>query len=277
MFGLSFVLLSPGHPAPSRHLLAREYRAGETLVYRMTASNQQRSDTIRYEATATGRVERNPSGAFVERFEWSPGGGDFRQELSLEPGVPPQVPDLSRAPVRLIGPITDLLTFYADLWLAAKQPALSRARDHVYVPHGSPASWADGAHTLIGEDSIDFDITLSEVNAAEGTARVLVRHVPPPKPEIRIPAPWMSAPVSDAANNWVEVTKTGERKYLAEVGKETFDVNMLVSLADGKLLSASMDNPVSVLARTCIDAAATECSEPERYQIRRQVDLRLER
>ena len=51
------------------------------------------------------------------------------------------------------------------------------------------------------------------------------------------------APVADSANNWVEVKKTKNGKYAAGVGKETFDVTITISTADGRILSASMDTP----------------------------------
>jgi len=161
------------------------------------------------------------------------------------------------------------------LWLAIKQGTLVHSGDHAYVKHGTANSWADGARTLVGQDSIDFDITLSNVNSQDGTAKLVVRHVPPAQPQIKVPAKWMEAPVSDQPNNWVEVTKTGAGKYLGEVGKETFDVEMMVSLADGRILSATMDNPVMVSARECTDEAITHCGQPQHYQIRRQIELRL--
>jgi hypothetical protein len=40
----------------------------------------------------------------------------FRQKLSLEPDVSLSVPDLSHAQAKIIGPLTDLLTIYSDLW-----------------------------------------------------------------------------------------------------------------------------------------------------------------
>src|SRR5262249_9791925 len=124
------------------------------------------------------------------------------------------------------------------------------------------------------QDSIDFDITLSEENAKDGTAKLVVRHVPPLRPQIPLPSKWMEAPVADTANNWVEVSKLENGKYLAEIGKETFDVEIAVSLGDGKILRATMDNPVVVYARECSDSALTECGEAEHYQIRRQIDLK---
>jgi hypothetical protein len=53
----------------------------------------------------------------------------------------------------------------------------------------------------------------------DGTAKIVVRHVPPAQPQIQIPLKWMEAPVADAANNWVEASKTDNGRYLAEIGK----------------------------------------------------------
>ena len=172
----------------------------------------------------------------------------------------------------LVGPILDLFTFYVDLGLAIRNGNLTHAGDHFYFQYGKPASWANGP-VILGEDSIDFDITLKEVDQAQQIATVIARHVPPAKPEIRIPADWMRAPVADTPNNWVEVKKDGD-KYLAAVGKETFDCEIKVSLTNGKILSATMDNPVEVVERECLDEALMKCGEPKRYQIRRQIEIR---
>jgi hypothetical protein len=56
-----------GDPTP----LVRRYKDGEALSYHMKASNQGRSQTIRYEADAKGLVKNNGSGHFVEEFQWS--------------------------------------------------------------------------------------------------------------------------------------------------------------------------------------------------------------
>jgi hypothetical protein len=84
----------------------------------------------------------------------------------------------------------------------------------------------------------------------------------------------MEVPVTQSANNWVEVDKTDGGKYLAEVGKETFNVDMTVELPGGRILSATMDNPVTVFARECTDEALTQCGQSQRYQIRREIELR---
>jgi len=273
---------SPARANPQQSLLSRQYREGESLAYHMKATNQGRSGTIRYEADARGTVKKNAAG-FVEEYAWSnlnfngqvvPLTGDFRQPLSLDPNAPPGLPDFSHINPTLIGPVADMLNFYVDEWMAIKQ-GLHKRGDHVYVKHGGPNSWADGVQTTLGQDSIDFDITLSDVDESGHTAKVVVRHVPPEKPKIQTPVKWMEAPVTDTPNNWVEVSKTNDKNYLAEIGKEIIDVKLAVSLADGKILSATMDNPVVVMARTCTDAQLTQCGEPEHYQIRRQVEIKL--
>jgi hypothetical protein len=165
------------------------------------------------------------------------------------------------------------MTFYADVWLAIRQPALRHAGDRVRVNHGDANSWADGTRIVLGEDSIDFDIVLGEASVATGTRDLTVRHVPPKQPKIRIPADWMRTPVADVPNNWVQVTKLPGARYIAAVGKETFDAQIRLSLANGKIVSAELENPVEVLERECTDEALTQCEEGVRYQILRRVQI----
>lgn len=144
----------------------------------MKAVNEGHTSTIRYEARADARVERESSGSFAEDIAWigllvngqtislTPASQQFRESLSLPPEYTLSVPDLSKVRPILIGPITGLLTFYADVQLAMRQKSLLRPGDHIYVKHGTPNSWADGTYTVFGQDSIDFDITLTEVNQA---------------------------------------------------------------------------------------------------------------
>jgi hypothetical protein len=43
----------------------------------------------------------------------SPASLSFRQTLSLDPAIQPSIPNLSQVQPFLIGPITDMLTFYS--------------------------------------------------------------------------------------------------------------------------------------------------------------------
>lgn len=288
---LAFTISAPAalyaqSPAPAPGgALARHYREGEKLAYKMTGVNQGHQRTITYEAHAEGTVKKSGTGAFYEEYAWSglqvngqtfslsPASTEFREPLSLAPDFPFAVPDLSKVQPILIGPITDLLAFYADGMLTMRQKDLLRAGDHVYVENGTPNSWADGTYVVFGQDSIDFDITLQSIDKAAKVATVVVRHVPPAQLQIKWPAAWMQNPVSDTANNWAEVEKGQDGKFTAEVGKETFEADIKISLETGRILSATLDNPVEVLERDCDDAPLTVCGSPIRYNIRRQITL----
>jgi hypothetical protein len=233
-------------------------------------------------------VEEDAAGNFVEAYAWSkfvvngaprtldPKMANFRQVLSLTTDKPPAMSNLSQVDPSLIAPITDFYTFYVDLWLATHGPPLAHVGDHFYRQFGTPASWADGTYVTLGESSIDFDITLANVDATARTATLVALHVPPAHPQVPLPATWMQAPVAGTPNNWVQVESVNG-KFVASVGKEVFDVQIEVSLDDGKILSATMENPVETMERDCKDAALTDCGEPRHHRIERLVEIKLER
>jgi hypothetical protein len=262
--------------------LHRQYRDGETLVYNMTGQNESWHYTIQ----AQGIVKRDEHGAYFEEYRWtnlvsdgqptalSPESDSFRQRLSLDPDQSMIPPDLSKADPKLVGPALDFMTFYSDLWLANKTGQLKLPGDHLYVKVGNPSSWANGSQVILGQSSIDFDLTLKSVDSSSGIAVLVVRHVPPEKSQVTLPATWMQAPVADTPDNWVEVVKL-PGKFMASVGKETFTVELTISLADGKILSATMDNPVKTIMRMCTDKALTQCDQPQPHEIIRKIQIAL--
>ncbi|HXN45889.1 MAG TPA: hypothetical protein VN893_04565 [Bryobacteraceae bacterium] len=280
---LSSTLVPAQTPAPGGGPLTRHYRDGETLSYHMTATNED----WHYTADASSTATKTANGSYVEEFRWtamtsngqpvtlSPATAQFRQTLSLDPSWMPSGPDMSTADPKMVGPILDLMTFYVDLWIINKVSILKHAGDHFYVPNPQVSSWADGTHVLVGADHIDFDLNIRSIDQAQQTALVVIHHVPPAHPKLQLPADWMQAPVADTANNWVEVTKTADGKYKAAVGKETFDVTITVSTADGRILSAVMDNPVVTSGRDCDDAALTKCGVAQPHTIHRHIEIAL--
>lgn len=297
---LSIGLASPAHlksqaakpltattPAIAQPLLARRYQDGEKIAYTISCLNQSRLTTTEYEAHAEGVVSKDSSGIFVENLAWtdlhlndeqirlSAASRAFREPLSLAQGAKLSIPPLGKVQEGLIGPIGDLLTFYADVKIAMNQKP-GRVGDHAYVKFGAPNSWADGTHVVVGEDSIDFDVTLQSIDPKAQTATLLVRHVPPVQPQIKLSAPWMSERVGNTENNWVQVEKGSDGKYVAGVGQETFNVEIKVVLATGRILSATMDNPVEISERVCTDAALAACGAPQRYTVHRRITLRAE-
>jgi hypothetical protein len=266
----------------AQNSLHRQYRDGETLVYNMTGQNE----SWHYTVQADGIVKKDASGAYFEEYRWvnlvsdgqptalSPQSDTFRQRLSLDPDQMIAPPDLSKADPELVGPALDLMTFHSDLWLAIKTGQLTHAGDHLYVKVGNPSSWANGLQVILGQSSIDFDLTLKSVDPSENTAALIVRHVPPETSEVTLPAAWMQTPVADTPNNWVEVDKL-PGKFRASVGQEIFTDELTISLVDGKILSATMDNPVKTIARMCTDEALTQCDAPQSHEIIRKIQIVL--
>jgi hypothetical protein len=261
-------------------ILARRYTEGERVEYLMKGYN----DGNTYEVRITGITRRMPDGTFADEFAWSDysvngkpralaaSSAAFRQIVTLAGGTPFPLPELSKAP-GLIGPVTDLLTFYADLFLAIHGGGtLQQAGDRFYFSNPVTASWADGNVVVLGEDSIDFDITLTGVDRTNGIAVLMVKHVAPPEPKIKFPAEWMRPPVADTSNNWIQVRKI-EDAYIASVGKETFDVELRIRLADGAIVSATMENPVTKITRTCADAALAQCTEARPDPTMRRIEM----
>ena len=229
-------------------------------------------------------VKRNTAGVLVDDFAWSqlsfggkafslsPASLSLRQELSTDPAFRLSMPDLSKVQPALIGPMLDLLTFYVDVQLARRQDGLSAVGDQVYVKHGTPNSWADHVRYTLGEDSIDFDITLTARDPQTGALTLVVKHVPPAMPQIHFPAGWMRTPVGDTPNNWVQVRNAGAGKYAASVGKEVFTDEIHLS-ADGTIITAVMENPVEVSERDCSDAALLHCGAVRKYRILRHIAI----
>jgi hypothetical protein len=285
--GLGLIALSlwPSGAA-AQQPLARRYAVGDTIHYQMRAINVEGADTIRYQAAVDGRVVRDSTGLFIEQLIWSHlvrGSASIAlpnnaaragQTLSLASGWQP-VPSLSDLDPRLVGPVLDLFTFYVDLKLAASQSAIAKRGDHVYLALGIGGSWADGTRTIVGRDAVDFDVTLEELSRDQAT--VVVKHLAPAAEKLELPAAWMRDPVGDRPNNWVDVTKTTDGRYRARVGQETFRVDMTISSLDGRLLSATMDNPVDVVERVCTNTALDDCGTPVRYRIRRVISLATQR
>jgi hypothetical protein len=271
------------HAPAARNLLGRQYHEGEKLVYDMKGVNEDWG----YHVQATGVVKKTSAGVHYEEYQWSnlvfsdkpvtlpQQSMDFRQQLSLDPEFQNAVPNLAVVHPKLIGPVTDLLTFYSDLWLTIRTGQLAKPGDHFHVDYGKPTSWADGTRILVGEDSIDFDLTFTELLPGS-KAVIVVRHVPPQTPHIKMPADWMHEPTSDTLNNWVVVEKLQEGKYLAQVGKETFDAHIQISLVDGRILSAVLENPISAVERECSDVALTACGAPRRRNINRHIEMSLQ-
>jgi len=267
----------------SQSPVARRYVVGDSIRYHMVAVNAGHPDTVQYMADAAGRVTRDSAGRFVEALSWTNLVVNGRSVPLADAGWPATAQTLSLSPEwratpntrgldpQLLAPVLDLLTFYVDLQLAARMSRLTKAGDHAYLPIAVSPTWGDGRTLLRGQDAIDFDLTLMSIDSTLSTADILVKHVPPAKRVIDFPAPWMEDWIGALPNNWLQLSKLANGGFLGAAGYETFDVLLTVSLRDGRLLRATMSNPVDVVERECADSRLTECAAPVRYRITRTI------
>jgi hypothetical protein len=246
----------------------------------MTGNN----DGWEYSIRATVTVKRNADDRYYEEIAWSnlisnaqqtltPTSLALRQTVSLDDaGTYMKIPDLANVQPLLIGPITDTLTFYSDLLLAIKAK-LMRPGQTAYVSRTSPNSWADGQRVLLGQDVVDFSLSVESVNLEENTETLLVQHVPPPALHVEQPAKWMQESPSAKPNNFVQVSKEGDG-FVAETGQESFDVRLVLDTRDGSILLATLRNPVALKVRTCADRELTHCGSEASKTILREITLK---
>lgn len=261
--------------------LQRHYTDGMVSRYLMTGNN----DGWQYSLRATDTIKRDANSRYYEEIRWSdlssnaqqtltPASLALRQTVSLDdPASYMSMPSLANVQPLLIGPITDTLTLYSDLLLAMKAKLVHPGQTS-YVPTTTANSWADGQHVVLGEDAVDFLFTVEAVNPAEHTETLLIQHVPPPILHVQQPAKWMQELPSAKPNNFVQVSKDGDR-FSVETGKETFDVSLIVDTRDGRILSAAIHNPVVLTTRTCTDRELTACGSEAPKTILRDVTLKL--
>jgi hypothetical protein len=272
---------------PDVNLLLRHYHEGEHLTYRVKGVPDWHGHD---EVQADGIVKKDPDGTYFEEYEWSAPsdqGVAVRQQISLDPNGKLALPSFTDADLWLSYPMVQMWGIYIEVRLAVKGK-LTRAGDHFHFSFGGPASCLVGKQipvtnlskcgddVLLAQFANDFDYTLKDVNRANDTATLVVRHVAPEIPDVKLPAEWMRKPVAGTPNNEVVVRKTGEGTYLTAVGKTTQTDEIVLSLSDGKILSATLDNPGEVVERECADSALTQCGEPQSRSVRARVEISLE-
>jgi hypothetical protein len=246
----------------------------------MTGDN----DGWKYSIRATDTVKRDSNGHFYEEIAWSdlasgqetltPASLAMRQTVSIDdPASYMKAPNLANVQPLLIGPITDALTFSSDLLMAIKAK-LTRPGQTAYVSRNTPNSWADGEHVLLGQDVVDFSLKLESLNPAEHTETLFIQHLPPPELHVQQPAPWMQDEKQAPPNNFVQVSRANGG-FSAETGKETFDVRLVVDARDGRILSATMHNPVVLTVRACTDRELKQCRPEAPKTILRDITFKL--
>lgn len=191
--------------------------------------------------------------------------------LSLDPRSAPLQRVSTQEVPELEGPVDDLLNFFVDL-----SPGVGVARLHAagdsYTMAQPVSGDFSGAAVPLGRDLILLTTTLKRVDATQ--AEFQSSYQPPAGTGLPPYRPWMSAPVCGTApNNFQTVEKQGPG-FLALWGCESFVIDTIVDRLDGRIVSATMVNPLSLQGKFCQDAALTACSPIPDVHIERHVEIK---
>ena len=258
----------------------RIYTNGQVSRYQYT---EQDADSIaRRTATAElTTVVRN--GIPTERVRWiglqDKAGHDLNEQaqafpaydLSLDTRAVPMHRVSTDAVPELEGPVDDLLNFLVDLSAGVGVSQLHAPGDTRAMANPVSGDFS-GATVPLGRDFILLTTTLKSLD--KDRAEFQSSYQPPHGVGLPPYRPWMSEPVCGGPNNFQIVQKQGPG-FVALWGCESFVVDTVVERSDGRMLSASMVNPLSLKGRFCQDAALTACTNIPDVHIERHVELKL--
>lgn len=275
---LVFVILGSINFADAS-ILERKYIVGETQKYRILNSYFTNGNpTGGYEGRAISTVKTEAGGVFFEEIQWtkiSKNGSsieipaDFRQYVSHDPRFILKLPPLT---LSNSAALFDTLNFYANYFVAMKSK-VQKAGDHDYVDNlGVPATWTDGKTVIFGADCIDFDITLLSVSGDSASIRVVNT---PSKNICNYSYPteltWLSRFMKDTSNNWFNVVDLKNGSFVVQYGLEVINTVINVNLSSGKILSASMHNPVTHQTAICKGLGKDTCGDFKKETLSREV------
>ena len=198
-------------------------------------------------------------------------------DVSLAPtdgGVGLALPDIAGWDMAVVGPVTDLLTFFVAISPQAGIDSVSQVGQTCVLPEAPVASWANGESIPVGQDCIQISVTLKEIH--EDTAVFETRFMPPEEAGLEMLKPWMDeSVVAGTPNNFQQQMSMGDAAAVMW-GREEFVVTSTVRRADGMLLSATMSNELQLKMKIGCSSELESCKHEIPLHIRRELSLELQ-
>jgi hypothetical protein len=201
-------------------------------------------------------------------------------EISLDPNGPLEIPSLNLVPPSMVANVTDLNAFYVAISPQAGIRQLKQVGDH-YDGKSVRGDWGGTPGTPTGEDCVQLRLELTGLSAT--TANVKTTFLPSPLgcEGFSFKTAWMVPPVSGTtANNFQEVTHSG-KKFDVMWGQEEFTINSVIDRSSGKILSATMENPLHLKLKAGCDQNLENCikmadgTDSAPVLIQRTIELKL--
>lgn len=263
--------------ADSTYTYVRHYVKGQVSNYSYTENEDGAVTTA--EARLRSYIHGGIGGEQVKWFELTSAGQNMNAQarafppydLSLDPRDPDglALPNTQTAG-DLLGPITDLGTFYVDLSIPVGIDNLHQPGQSYTDPTPLSGNFAS-ATSPVGQDLIQLTTTLTSLNATQAT--FTSTYVPPPQGGLTLTQPFMDSPVCGSTPNNFELVQQQGTGYQALWGCENFTVTTVVNRPSGQIVSAQITNPLQLDEVTCTDEALTDCQAPVPLTIPRTAQL----
>jgi uncharacterized protein len=275
-------------PNPSKSLFPRKYQPGDKYRYQLICAEWQNekwtSTTI---STCELTVVTDSAGIPWDEIHWltvrrlSPQDTtdetDFAQStkpyrISLHPrgGVP--MPKLTVA--QMTEPISDFNTFFVAISGLPGSSTLKKVGDKYSNPWPVIGDFSNGKNILKGQDCLQTSVDLTGVTKEAYT--LLTSFMPPAKPNLTYVTAAVDTPVvADTMNNFQMVMPAGGDKFSFQYGREFFQINSVVARDDGKLLSATMSNLLTLKLQVNCDSVYQHCQTKMPYSEERKLTLTM--
>ena len=276
--------------ASTGYTYRRAYEPGETYRYKMVRTYNENGEFKREEVAES--VHQVPGeGSLRERIQFvkltkrtSEGTEDLSEAIAAFPPYEASMaavddpdaltlPDIKGWDMGVVGPVTDLHTFLVAVSPQIGAQKVDRPGKMFGHTNGVKGDWSNGESILVGEDCIRTAVTLVEVTTQ--TAVYETTFLPPLSACLEMLKPWMEAPVVEGTPNNFQQHMDMGGMHAVMWGREEFTVRSKVRRSDGLILSATMDNPLTLKLKVGCDAALDSCKVELPMKIHRKLTLEL--
>jgi len=268
--------------------LTRKYNIGEVYRYRMTTNvihNDKWQSTI--VAVCELKVMAGSDKIPYEEVKWiskkvitAKDTTEYPEEIkntspyriSLHPNGRLDLPPIQVA--GMTGEITDFNTFYVAISPRLGIGQLHKQFDSFTKPENVKGNFANGKDILKGEDCLEASSILQRITKEE--AIIQSDFMPPATQCLQYFTAEMTKPVAgETINNFQMVRASANNKVNLFYGKEKFNINSTISLKDGKLRSALMNNTLFLQLKLNCNSDYTDCQHTMPFTIDRKIRLEL--
>jgi hypothetical protein len=222
------------------------------------------------EITWTSLIKEDASGLITDLSADARSISAYR--ISLHPQGTLNLPALEVQ--TMVGMLTDLNTYFVAISPALGILKIHQPGDIYQHPNNHIGNWANG-NTIFGQDCTQSTIGLMALTSQ--IASVKTKFLSPETECIQMAYPWMESPVQvGSRNNFQQITRGNDGTYSVMWGHEQFIIDSSLDSTTGKILSAMMDNKLTLRMKVGCDENLENCQSEFPFVIQRNESLHLQ-